>query len=146
MMKTLKIKIISLLLFLSVFGFSVPMHAQTLSDQITGQYQKSAQAAEVGAVDPRVAIAELIKLILTLFGTIFLVLVVLAGYWLLTARGDEAKVEKANKTIRAAVIGLTITLAAYSVTYFVGNGIKKAVSGDMTPKNDQLKWSDLNND
>lgn len=145
-MNKLKIKIASLLLVLSLFGFSVPVHAQTLSDQITGQYQKSAQTAEVGAVDPRVAIAELIKVILTLFGTIFLALVVLAGYWLLTARGDESKVEKANKTIRAAVIGLTITLAAYSITYFVGSGIQKAVNGNMDEPDNKLKWSDLNND
>lgn len=145
-MKKFKTTIVSLLMIFSLFGFSTGAHAQTLSDEITGQYQKSAQTAEVGAVDPRVAIAELIKLILTFFGTIFLALVVLAGYWLLTARGDESKVEKANKTIRAAVIGLTITLAAYSITYFVGKGVEQAVNGDMNPPDNKLKWSDLNND
>jgi hypothetical protein len=52
-----------------------------------------------------------------------------SGYWLLTARGDESKVEKAQATIRRAVIGMIIVLAAYSITQLVTAGIRGSVSG-----------------
>ena len=37
----------------------------------------------------------------------------------MTARGDESKVEKAISTMRQAIIGLVITVGAYSITQFV---------------------------
>jgi len=142
-------KIFTVVLTLGLVGASLLpsfAQAQSLSDDIKGQYQKSAQTAEIGAVDPREAAAELIKIMLTLTGTIFLALIVYAGYTLLTARGDESKVEKAQKTIRAAVIGLVITLAAYSITAFVGNSARKAVNNNMSEPDDSSTWSDFNTD
>ena len=125
----------------------LPAHAQSLSNDITKQYQTGAAKAEISAVDPREAVTGIIQLILTLLGTVFLGLTVLAGYWLLTARGEEDKVEKATKTIRGAIIGLIITLAAYSITLFVGNSAHDAVTpGGMDRPDTRLKWSDLNRD
>ena len=37
----------------------------------------------------------------------------------MTAAGDEEKIKKATNTIRSAIIGLLIIIAAYSITYFV---------------------------
>ncbi len=139
--------IVTLAIFVTLFAPNFAS-AQTLSEQISGQYQKAGQTAELGtAMDPRIAAAGLIQVLLTVVGTVFLVLVVIAGYWLLTARGEEDKVEKAQKTIRAAVIGLIITLAAYSITYFVGTAVQRAVTpGAMEQRDDSLKWSDLNDE
>ncbi len=133
---------------LIIFLFPDASFAQTLSEQISGQYQKAGEVAELGtAVDPRIAVTGIIQVLLTVVGTIFLSLIVLAGYWLFTARGREDRVEKAQATIRAAIIGLIITLAAYTITYFVGTAVQRAVTpGAMEERDDRLKWSDLNNE
>jgi hypothetical protein len=60
-----------------------------------------------------------IKGILALVGTIFFVLTIYAGILWMTARGDDKKVEKSIDIIRSSIIGLAVTLAAYSITYFV---------------------------
>lgn len=56
---------------------------------------------------------------LALLGVIFLVLLVYGGYLWMIARGEEAEVTKAKDTIKMAVIGLIIVLAAYAITYYV---------------------------
>lgn len=78
-------------------------------------------------------IGFLIQVILSMLGVIFLVLMAYAGYTWLMARGEEAEVEKAQKIIVAAVIGLVIVVAAYSITTFVVPKIlKKAGEGGST--------------
>jgi hypothetical protein len=64
-------------------------------------------------------IGAVVKGILSLVGTIFLLLTVYAGILWMTAQGEEAKVGKAIQIIRASIIGLVITLSAYAITYFV---------------------------
>lgn len=73
-------------------------------------------------------IGALIRGILTVSGVIFTCLVFYAGYLWMTARGDEAQVEKSKEIIRAGVIGLTISLAAFGIT----NLVMKLVTGDST--------------
>lgn len=144
---TYKTIILSLcLLILGVLSFiPTKVSASNLADDITGQYTRGAETAELSKVDdPRLAVAGIIKEILKLLGTIFLALTVYAGFQLMTARGDEGKVEKAQKTIQAAVIGLTVILAAYSITAFVTKSTKSAVTGEFEQSGDTpLKWSDL---
>jgi hypothetical protein len=41
----------------------------------------------------------------------------------MTSEGDEAKVEKAQKILRNAIIGLVITLAAYAISFFIVNAL-----------------------
>ncbi len=64
-------------------------------------------------------VASIIKAFLALIGTIFLVLLVLGGFKWMTAGGDEEKVRQAKDTIKVAIIGLIIIIAAYSITYFI---------------------------
>jgi len=72
--------------------------------------------------------ATVIKAFLGLLGIIFIFLMVLAGYHWMTAAGDEQKVTKAKDTIRTAIIGLIIIVAAYSITYFVFQALGSATS------------------
>lgn len=74
-------------------------------------------------------IGFLIQAILSMLGVIFLVLMAYAGYTWLMARGEEAEVEKAQKIIMAAVIGLVIVVAAYSITTFVVPKILNKTTG-----------------
>lgn len=57
---------------------------------------------------------------LSLLGVVFLLLIIYGGLIWMIARGNEQKVEQAKTTIEAAVIGLVIVLAAYAITYFIG--------------------------
>lgn len=64
-------------------------------------------------------IGVVIKTALSFVGVIFLVLTVYAGFLWMMARGDEGQVEKAQKIIQSAVIGMIVTVGAYSITAFV---------------------------
>jgi len=72
------------------------------------------------------AVATVIKAFLGLLGITFIFLMVLAGYHWMTAAGDEQKITKAKDTIRTAIIGLVIIVAAYSITYFVFKALGSA--------------------
>lgn len=71
-------------------------------------------------------LGAIIKGALSLVGTVFLILTVYAGILWMTARGDDAQVEKSTKIIRASVIGLFITLSAYAITYYITQRLTQA--------------------
>lgn len=60
----------------------------------------------------------IIKTVLNLLGAILFVLSVYAGFLWTTAQGDEKQVKKAKDIMGNAVIGLVITLLAYSATFY----------------------------
>jgi len=60
---------------------------------------------------------------MALLGIIFIILIILAGWKYLNARGDEQKTKESLDQIRHAVIGLIIIIASYSITYFVFNAL-----------------------
>lgn len=62
---------------------------------------------------------NIINTALSLVGIIFLALMVYAGYLWMTAHGEESQIEKSQDIIRAAIIGLTITMSAYAITALV---------------------------
>lgn len=70
-----------------------------------------------------------VKTAMSFIGVIFLSLMVYAGYLWMTARGKEDQVEKAQSLIRSAVIGLIITIGAYSITDFVVLKILERTTG-----------------
>ena len=61
----------------------------------------------------------IVNVILSLFGIIFVFLIILAGYNWMTAYGQKEKVTKATHTIQAAIIGLLITVAVYALWQFI---------------------------
>lgn len=77
--------------------------------------------------------AIVIQAFLGLLGIIFVILIIYAGYNWMTAAGEEQKVEKAQNTIRRAIIGLIIIVGAYAITYFVFNYLGEAGGGGSLP-------------
>lgn len=71
-------------------------------------------------------IGLVIKGLLSLVGTIFLLLTIYAGILWMTAQGNEDSVTKAKAIIQAAIIGLIITMAAYAITAFVTSKLSGA--------------------
>ena len=64
-------------------------------------------------------VSNIINLILSFLGVIFLVLMIYGGYLWMTARGNEEQLTKAKNVIIAAVTGLVIVVAAYAISWFV---------------------------
>lgn len=64
-------------------------------------------------------IASAISAILGLLAVIFMSLMILSGFKWMTAAGNEEQVSKAQDTIKAALIGLIVVLAAYAITYYI---------------------------
>jgi hypothetical protein len=56
-----------------------------------------------------------VSTVLGLLGIIFIILIIYAGIMWMTAEGEEAKVEKAQKILKNAIIGLIITVSAYAI-------------------------------
>lgn len=64
---------------------------------------------------------NIIRLILGVLGTIFIVLAFIAGNDWMQAAGNEEKVKKAQATIRNLIIGLILVLVAYSLSYVLSS-------------------------
>jgi cbb3-type cytochrome oxidase subunit 3 len=66
-----------------------------------------------------VFVAEIIRIVLSFIGVIFLVLIIYAGFLWMTAAGEEAKAGKARSIIFDSVVGLAIIIFSYAITTFV---------------------------
>lgn len=64
-------------------------------------------------------VGRILKTLLGFVGTLFLLLMVYAGFLYMTARGDAKKVDTAKQLIISAIIGVVIIAGAYAITSFV---------------------------
>lgn len=140
MIKTKKIALalISLGLFFQLFFGSIAS-AQLLSTStdLDGMTRVTKNAANLGDISVGALVAQIIRVTLSFLAIIFLVLIVFAGFKWMTAGGNEEQIKKSTSTITAAVIGLIIVLAAYTITYFIfkqlpftGGGPVQVETGD----------------
>lgn len=60
-----------------------------------------------------------IRSVLGILGTIFIIMIIVAGIKWLSAGGDEKEVTTAKDYIKRAIIGLIITLSAWAIWSFV---------------------------
>ena len=97
-----------------------------------GKGMGSADSSGAPAIDFPTVVGSVIKVLLGVLGIIFLILIIFAGVKWMTAHGEKDDITKATDTIRQAIIGLAITLAAYAITDFVVSKIVGAVSEDTT--------------
>lgn len=103
--------------------------ANAMLDQLnTSDLPSAGQGAE--NLDP--IIARLINVFLSLFGVIFLSIVLYAGYIWMKAQGREEEVERAKKMIQAAMIGIGVVLTAYTISYFAVNQFWQAATAPVT--------------
>ena len=68
-------------------------------DQQTRAFAGTGGASFAPPTDPRLIVARIISIALTLIGTLFLGYTVYAGYLILTSAGEEEKVNKGKSTI-----------------------------------------------
>jgi hypothetical protein len=77
------------------------------------------EGSGISEVSLGVTIAYGIRLLLSLLATIFLVLIIISGIKWMTASGNQETISKAGKSIKEAIIGLIIVMAAYAITWFI---------------------------
>lgn len=81
---------------------------------------------EVGV--PEVAIDEtavsaIMNTVYLWAGTVAVLVIIIAGFYFITSRGDSSKIQIAKNAIFGAVIGLVIILLAFIITQFVIMGV-----------------------
>ncbi len=129
--------IIFLLIVIFVFGFFSFSYAQGLKEAFApeGKTDSVARSAGYNTAEgvnaSSIFIGNLIKVILSLIGVLFLIMMIYGGFLWMTAGGNETQVEKAKKLIIAAVIGTIIVVSAYAISYFVIEALTKAALTDV---------------
>jgi len=130
LIKNMKYIVFSFLLLFSFVTFIPQVFALNLGDTIVTDAGKKA-GYDPGTTDTTLSknIGIVINILLSVVGVIFTILMIYAGYTWMVARGDDSKIDKAKKVITASIIGLIITLAAYSISHFV---VSKILSQTLT--------------
>jgi len=75
-------------------------------------------------------IAGIIKVVLSVLGLIFIILIIYAGFLWMTSAGNEDKIKQAKGIIVSSIIGVAIVLAAYMITVFVIDNLLQATGAD----------------
>lgn len=105
-----------------------------------GQFQEAAGIAS-GPTLP-VILGRIIQVVLAFLGIVAIIIIIYAGLRYMRSDGDEAKIEKAKKTIIMATIGLVIMFSSFAIVTFLfdrlfgvvgdpGGGGGPCVSGEM---------------
>ena len=119
--------LVSTVLALSAFlilNISVAQAAIFQDYKNTEFYQRVNEAATMGDAEYQEnnlenIISTGIRVFLSILGTIFIVLMFVAGNNWMQAAGNEEKIKKAQSTIKSALIGLIVSLSAWSLWTFV---------------------------
>jgi amino acid transporter len=104
-----------------LLGTTVSAQLLNNSSELESMTKTTKDAANLGDITIGQMAAQIIQVALGFLAIIFLILIIFAGFRWMTASGNEEQVKKATKTITAAVIGLVVVLAAYTITYFIFN-------------------------
>lgn len=131
----LTISIVQLSIFFNFSQAQVNPTSEELLNQSVGMtearrvFRYSDQESD--RLDLRVMIVRIVNVSLGLLATIFLVLVVIAGYQYLTAGGNQEQTKKALVQIKNSVIGLVIIGLAWSISFYILIRLRSIMRGDV---------------
>ena len=106
-----------LLSVVMIFGTYAQAHATDFSIENIGG------SIGLGTADLKQTVINIIQWVLGILALVAAVMIIYGGFVWLTAGGNEEQVTKAKSWIKNAVIGLIITLAAYSIAAYVTNAV-----------------------
>lgn len=124
MKKFVSIMMLSSLLLGGLFAFS----SASLAVDRTSLGVEYGEKIGLGNKDIRDTIAAIIKTVMGLLGIVAVVIVLIGGFYWMTAGGDEGRVETGKKWIFSGIIGLAIILSAYALTSFVFDSLLQATT------------------
>src|SRR5680860_45524 len=112
--------VVGLLIFLSPLALNADILNNDKKDEFQGNVNEIANDSGISTSKSLESIiGTLIRIVLASLGTVFLILMFLAGNKWMRAGGNKESVEKAQKQIKSLVIGLIIILAAYAISYWI---------------------------
>lgn len=125
-----------ILIGLFVVFFCVLFFTNIVSAQTVQVIEDDADTLGIQAVDNsglvlsgqdiRVVIAKIIRAVLGLLGIIAVVIVIYAGFTIMTSGGNEEKVAQGKKILTNGVIGLAIILMSFIIVQFLLNALADA--------------------
>lgn len=124
-------KIVNLVLMLTILFSGVLFAVSTVSAQALETKdlidtdvidQTGLKQADLPSV-----IAQIIRTVMGLLGIVAVVIILIGGFYWMTAGGDEGRVETGKKWIFSGIIGLAIILSAYALATFVINSLTDAI-------------------
>ncbi|MDD2354195.1 MAG: hypothetical protein PHH52_00250 [Patescibacteria group bacterium] len=119
MKKSFLLALLSLLIFPIIAVSQASGQLVSNPQEMEKMTNETGLASNLGKVEIGQIAARGIQVILGFLAIIFLGLTLVSGFKWMTAGGNEEVVKKAQGTIKNAIIGLIIVLAAYTITYFV---------------------------
>ena len=127
-------KIVLLFCLLTVIGsaffiFPFSSFAQTTTDPTTSGLNETASytpafKTQINTVNNnflQTKAGQIISVVLSFVGALFLILMIYAGILWMTAQGNDQQVTKAKSLMINAIIGMIIVFAAYALTTFIGS-------------------------
>lgn len=121
-----KFKILIIFLFF-VAGFFVAINFGMAQEADVGL--EFGEETGLGNEDPRVIVANIIRVILGFLGIIAVILIMYAGWLYTTSAGNEEKISQAKKILIGAVIGLVIALSAFAIASFILSRLLSTTTG-----------------
>ena len=82
---------------------------------------------------------QIIRVVLQVLGIVAVLVIILGGFYYMTAQGDPGKITKAKNTILYGVIGLVVALLAFAIVNFV---LENVFSGSSSDSNSGITTSD----
>ncbi len=124
--------------FVFLLAGSVSAKSKQLNTAVEESLRFSGESAGVKVVgeeatDPRIFIANFLRIFLMGYGIVFIALMVYAGYSLITSHGVAEKEENAHKTIRNAIIGLIVVMSSYGLSRIAAKSAIEATGFGDTP-------------
>lgn len=116
-------------LFVVVFIFSILQNSALAND--TFGLNLVGDEIVLGSDDPRPIAARVINIALSILGILAVAIVIYGGFVWMTSGGEEDKIDKAKKTLKAGIIGLVIILCAWGIAYFVLKQLGQATGVNM---------------
>lgn len=131
----LSIFFISLLfLLITIFNFQIANAENVTEIRTPEKYGLTAAATKGGLIqndsdnqDIVSIVANIVGYALYFTGSIFFVLIILAGFTWMTAGGEEKKISSAKGKIKGAIMGIIVILCAYVITTFVFDTLKTTI-------------------
>lgn len=112
-------------LFLLLLFILVPLFAPSLpafageGDCPTGPHIKNPLTGDCKPLQPFEIYARIIRVFLTLIGSISLVFCLYGGFLWLTSAGNSEKIEQGRNTLLWAILGVATALLSYAVLNFI---------------------------
>ena len=108
----------------AVIGLAIALGAPAFLNtikQILGSTSTSGQSLTTSAITLQQVATNTLNLLLSIFGILAIIALVVGGGMYLTAYGDEKKIDTGKNIIKYAIIGIVVALAALIIVQQVSN-------------------------